>query len=856
MHKINRPALLVLLFLTLFLSASAAPRSKQALKQAALAILNQRHNSRGMGAPALPRGDLKLLEHNDAFSVYGYKTGGFAIMGNDDLVPEVIGYSDRDFATDKNANFKWYLETAEKVINAVVASGHKMTVVAPDASKYQPAVAPMVTCHWGQESPYNDLCPIGTSSGTGGWQGYGGTGRCVTGCVATAMAQVLYYHKWPASGQGEHSVRVKQASGDPITVTVDFSQSNYEWDKMLDYYNAGYTAEQGHAVAKLMLDCGVASDMEYATDGSGTYTDHARDGLVRNFGYPETLRFVERDGYSEADWMDMVFNELSNDRPIIYGGVDTFNGGHEFVICGYDAQGRVYVNWGWDGSSEGYYDIALLNPDSYAFSAYQDMIIGIESGNSTALVDTVNVEEPGTLRSLIADSVASKVTSLTVSGSINSSDMKFLRTLAGLDSVGTYSPAALRSLDLQHASIVEGGDTYLYNGNHECTTHSGEWPELAFYGARRLRKLVLPDKVTTFGTGALSGMLSLDSLLLPTALQQEYAIADNVVYSPDTTTVLAVLPHAGSTLSLHKGTKLIDAYAMAGMHGVQNLTLPESLDSIASYAFAGASGLATLRLAGKHVPVTGARVFADVSVQNITLYVRSSMKERFARSANWKDFMNVTEYGSTLRARNASRRYGEENPRFGYRIYGDYVEGKPEISCDATPTSPVGRYPIHLSLGSITSVGVDFEDGELIVTKAQANMRAVNDTIAVGEEPVLTYVVDGLKNGEDTVSLITQPTFTLLDAQGNVVTGQLEAGTYTIRLDGAEAENYDFSYYPAVLVVNSSTTGISAVSAGQTAADAAAVYTLTGVRLTTDKQSRGKLPKGVYIINGKKVVVR
>lgn len=151
---------------------------------------------------------------------------------------------------------------------------------------------------------------------------------------------------------------------------------------------------------------------------------------------------------------------------------------------------------------------------------------------------------------------------------------------------------------------------------------------------------------------------------------------------------------------------------MAGMHGVQNLTLPESLDSIASYAFAGASGLATLRLAGKHVPVTGARVFADVSVQNITLYVRSSMKERFARSANWKDFMNVTEYGSTLRARNASRRYGEENPRFGYRIYGDYVEGKPEISCDATPTSPVGRYPIHLSLGSITSVGVDFEDGE------------------------------------------------------------------------------------------------------------------------------------------------
>ena len=121
------------------------------------------------------------------------------------------------------------------------------------------------------------------------------------------MAQILYYHKWPEHGQGTHSVSVLQADRSHTTVSVDFSQSTYDWANMLDDYSGNYTQEQGNAVAKLMLDCGVASDMQYATDGSGTYTYSARDGLVRNFGYPETATYYERSNFSERQWMEMIY---------------------------------------------------------------------------------------------------------------------------------------------------------------------------------------------------------------------------------------------------------------------------------------------------------------------------------------------------------------------------------------------------------------------------------------------------------------------------------------------------------------------------------------------------------------------
>ncbi len=841
-----------LVMLALSPCANAAPRDKASMKNAAAAILARHLPNGSRGAAA--RGSLKLMASNESFSVYGYEKGGFAIVGSDDLVPEVIGYSQAPFSDSRNTNFKWYLETAQKAIKAIVASGRPLTTTKPDPSTYPTAVAPLITCRWGQESPYNDLCPNGTSSGTGGWQGYGETGRCVTGCVATAMAQVLYYYQWPASGQGSHSVQVKQADGSYITVAVDFSQSVYDWPNMIDDYNGNYTTAQGQAVAKLMLDCGVASNMEYATDGSGTYTYSARDGLVEYFGYPATARFVERNNYSEAEWMNMIYEELSNNRPILYGGVDVRNGGHEFVFCGYDAQGRVYVNWGWEGSSDGYYDVALLDPSAYSFSAYQDMVVGIDPGSRETVEDTVDVATPGGLRSLIADSIASKITLLKVNGNINSTDLKFIRTLAGVDSIGDGFRGTLRTLDLSNATIVAGGEPYLLENARKLTTADRQMPERSFYGSRSLRTLLLPANTASLGKGALSGMLALDSVGLPTGDDKDYVVIGHQVLTKDTTTLIALLPRAGSKVELRQGTKVVGSYAMACLHGVGELVIPASVDSLAPFAMSEANGLNTLRVMGKRVPATGHQVFSGMNTGSVTLYVRAGWKEVFGRSANWSAFTNVSEFGTTIRARSSRREYGEPNPRFGYRLYGDYVSGRPELTCEATETSPAGKYAIHVLPGTVSSEAVDFEDGVLTVTKATANLRALSDTIEVGDEPKFAYEVDSLKNGETGVELTQEPTFTVTDSEGNVVSAFTEEGEYTLTPDSAESLCYEFIYFPAKLYVKVPL-GISNVEVANGYGDEN-VYSLTGVRVAKGADALRRLPAGVYLYKGKKIVVK
>ena len=143
---------------------------------------------------------------------------------------------------------------------------------------------------------------------------------------------------------------------------------------MLDVYSANnYTAEQADAVAKLMLHCGVAVDMNYGLSGSGSFSSDATTALNEYFKYDS--RLYSRDIYTKAEWMDIIFDEISNGRPILYGGVTAQNAGHAFVFDGYDAEGLVHVNWGWSGSGNGYFEVALLNSNTGSYSYGQDMIL-------------------------------------------------------------------------------------------------------------------------------------------------------------------------------------------------------------------------------------------------------------------------------------------------------------------------------------------------------------------------------------------------------------------------------------------------------------------------------------------------
>lgn len=470
------------------LAANARQRSETELFDAVRTQLSQipareiALAQRAGQAPAIGR-ELSILAQDSATAIVGYPGGAWAVVCADDMLPVILGYSATPFnPLSINPNMRWWLEAAEKACRDRIDRQHPLTVVAPDPSLYEPSIDALVNARWGQEAPYWNLCPIGTK-GDYGW-GYddNSSGRCVTGCVATAMAQVLYYHNAPATGMGgTHSVRVKQAGGGYQTYTVNYDEAVYDWSHMLPEYHYGYSDEEAEAVALLMYHCGVATDMNYATDGSGAYMDDCAAGLRRNFGFTEAS-YLRRYTYSEDSWMELVYTELNQDRPIIYAGDDmSVMGGHCFVLDGYDAQGYVHINWGWDGSSDGYFNIALLNPGYYQFSSGQEMIIGVQGDGVRKQLrsDTLVVESPGTLAALVTDSMLIEANRLTVIGDINADDIASLRHL--------IRSANARSLDLRQASIIEG-----------------ELADSALALCSSLSKLVLPRGLNRLGARALA----------------------------------------------------------------------------------------------------------------------------------------------------------------------------------------------------------------------------------------------------------------------------------------------------------------------------------------------------------------
>jgi hypothetical protein len=475
--------------------AIAAPRTAAQMKQAALKAINQHRSNRRMA----PRADVpEVLKSTSTYEIIGYKQGGFAVVSADDLVPEVLGVSTSDYSEGRNANFQWWLNAASEAVNYAVQNNVQLTTTKPDPSLYPTEVGPLLTTRWDQETPYNNMCPT-----------YSGSTKCLTGCVATAMAQVLNYHKMPEHGEGQHTIYYPYHNHNGQAVTANFSEDYYDWDNMLDDYSTtSYTKEQADAVALLMRDCGVAADMEYGgpSDGSGAYSQDAAAGLRKYFGFAEA-QCVERDYYNETTWMNMVYRELSENGPMYYGGADAYGkGGHAFVLHGYRADGKVLVNWGWSGSDDGYYDIAILDPSYYQFSQGQDMIIGVKSNtHSRYRSEIVTTTAEGMLKQAVeALEGEGQIGSLTVNGPLGFEDLKYLRHLAGRDSLDGESGESVRLLNLTNTQL-----------------HDNVLPDSIFKNCVSLQRIYLPATVEHIGREAFSGCSHLYELRVPTKVVPE-----------------------------------------------------------------------------------------------------------------------------------------------------------------------------------------------------------------------------------------------------------------------------------------------------------------------------------------------
>ncbi|MBQ3362905.1 MAG: C10 family peptidase [Muribaculaceae bacterium] len=375
LKKISQPIAFLLAMFLLSTPAWSAPRDKQAMLQTARQALTTMTAGGHRFNASSPLTEARVTS---AYSLYQTRQGDFAMIAADDRLPAVlaVGNGRASSAGQANPGFEWFCQSIEEVSRIVTGRDIGFTTTLPDPAKYPAKVDALITSQWGQDAPYSYWCPTGYGEICDDYTP--DVVHCCVGCVATALAQIVRYYRFPdhAAGTANFLIGDKEAS-------TSFD-ATFDWDNMLDSYPEGqYTEAQGRAVALLSYVCGLVSWMTYATNESGSSNQAGVAGAQNYFGYSKDAATVVRSDYSEPEWMDMVYNELSHRRPLYYQGVylkfdpsvGLMAAGHSFVIDGYNEEGLVHVNWGWYGNYDGYFDIALLEVRGLQFNSYQDMVI-------------------------------------------------------------------------------------------------------------------------------------------------------------------------------------------------------------------------------------------------------------------------------------------------------------------------------------------------------------------------------------------------------------------------------------------------------------------------------------------------
>ncbi len=291
---------------------------------------------------------------------------GFVVISGDDDMPQIVGYSytnpfDAEMIPD---GLKAFFSGYTSIVDAV-REGTVRPAAEPAGG---PAIGPLMQVQWDQDAPYNNKCPRM------------GVQRAATGCVATAMAQIMKYHAYPSNGYGTVVWNNR---------TFDLSASSYDWSMMPDRYISGsYTPDEADQVAQLMLDCGHAVQMEYGEE-SGALTEYVAPALVKNFGYDGGIQYQMRSGWSDDGWTGLIRSNLEQGLPVIYGGNGNL-GGHQFICDGIDTSDLLHINWGWSGMSDGFYDINALSPEdvgiggsAVTFNNDQDIICWIRPASES-----------------------------------------------------------------------------------------------------------------------------------------------------------------------------------------------------------------------------------------------------------------------------------------------------------------------------------------------------------------------------------------------------------------------------------------------------------------------------------------
>lgn len=393
----------------------AGPRSFQQAKAIAekqAALLGVTIDQKAMTKVRKQGGKAEMNLSQQSYYVFpNANSKGFTIVSGDDRLPEIVGYSSQGSYDENNlpegfisfmkayqnlynkvnlgdaealknlAEIKaWRNKIAQKKNAALSNSNASSHANASASAETSYAVAPLLgNIEWDQTSPYNNMCPK-----------YDSVHVAATGCVATAMAQVMAYYKYPKQLKADIPGYVNRWNGIPMEIpTITQEEGIYDWDNMLPKYNkeANATQQQKDAVAKLMYHCGAAVRMSYGPE-SGAAVSSSK--LAKYFGYDADLMMdLSRSSFTLDKWIQIIDTELAAGRPVLYGGQSSDNG-HQFICDGKDENGLYHINWGWSGNQNAYFDLSILNPEkggtgsgsaADGFNRYCSMTIGIAPDN-------------------------------------------------------------------------------------------------------------------------------------------------------------------------------------------------------------------------------------------------------------------------------------------------------------------------------------------------------------------------------------------------------------------------------------------------------------------------------------------
>jgi hypothetical protein len=581
------------------MTVNAKPISREQAKVRAASFMKLKGDVRKLSdvinQKRLAPGKASAVANKDMAPYYVFDRGtneGFIIVSGDDQTIDVLGYCDNgsfDYSHLPINLQEWLDEYASQIVR--IQRGAPVLKAAS-----HPKVDQLMSSKWSQGSPYNLTCPLDGGS------------RSVTGCVATAMAQILYYNREKMVTETQADMPSYSTWTKGINVSGIKAGAAIDWENMKDTYGSA-TELQKTAVANLMLYCGVGAKMDYTSSSSGAQSSDAHTAFQKYFGCSQARFVTYNEVSTDEEWDRVVYQEMAAGRPTYVSGHNA-SAGHAFVADGYDGT-RYHINWGWGGQSDGYYYLTNLTPgdgqgiggSANGYNSWKEIIVNIEPDNY--------MEKKMTLSDATVRQICLQKFDANGDGSLTYGEVA---AVTSLNDVFKGQTAIKNFKELYYFTGLTSLPDDAFNG---CTQlESIRLPKAlksigsrAFKDCEKLRQIPLPTGVNAIGAEAFSGCKAMNDFEFPTEVCS------------------------------------IEDKTFKDCSALTTIDLPIAIEKIGSEAFAGCTKLTSFTLNTFHPEDIdmGTSIFSGASIATAKLYVMQGTKTYFASAEQWKDFGTIIE---------------------------------------------------------------------------------------------------------------------------------------------------------------------------------------------------------------------